>query len=597
MTKQEIQDKLSAIRKNNALPEKQKGMLLDKYERMLVDATMFDPDSGKITKAPRAPRAPKAPATAQVKPGMGEPDCDDLFEADKMRKARAAEAAEKRKNAPKKTEATKNTEAVEKASSKVEKSVEKRIKSGDVSVAEIKKIIDEYETALKKLRQLLTRAEGKMKYGGPVKDDEIGKLLDKANDIRDHHCECSGDKYAKGGLTEHGLEIGDTIVYNARPSNVIKVNAQDGEEYWVNLNLGKRMMTSEHTMSNVEKNKDFFKMSDGGSMYSDGGTLEKGAINYLGDLWFAIQERKSGEYSKLAENLDRLHVSFSIQNAISSDAESMRGRKAISTEEAQQRIRKILKDHGITKFDQGGSMYAGGGESGKKVYYEMPGIGSAKYTVNFHDGKNKHSDGSPFFDIRTFKSKMAMQKFINDLQKEGYSNKYEGGGESGKMPSLKIVYPTKKSIARPVSKLMDDLNVDYSSIDFYDTEDGFEAAIIDLNKQKNGAEILSKFEAFEEKHRGDFWLIKLKADGSMYAGGGDVHKSTWIAVYQKGNGQNIVVVEARSKDEAIREAEMSKSHFGVGKDSELIDIYISENSKSMSTGGSMPKGWKHKSKK
>jgi ppGpp synthetase/RelA/SpoT-type nucleotidyltranferase len=79
----------------------------------------------------------------------------------------------------------------------------------------------------------------------------------------------------------------------------------------------------------------------------------------------------------------------------------------------------------------------------------------------------------------------------------------------------------------------------------------------------------------------------IEKGGSMYAGGGDVHKSTWIAVYQKGNGQNIVVVEARSKDEAIREAEMSKSHFGVGKDSELIDIYISENSKSKSTGGSM----------
>jgi hypothetical protein len=72
-------------------------------------------------------------------------------------------------------------------------------------------------------------------------------------------------KMAQGGLTEHALEIGDTIVYNARPSNVIKVQAQNGKEYWVNLNLGKRMLTTEHTMANAEKNKDFFRMAKGGS--------------------------------------------------------------------------------------------------------------------------------------------------------------------------------------------------------------------------------------------------------------------------------------------------------------------------------------------
>lgn len=206
MTRQEIEAKISTIRNNNALPEKQKGMLLDKYEKMLVDATIGDSDAGKIAPAkekkapaPRKPRTPKEPkVTAPKTPAMGEPDCDDLFEQDRERKAKAAIAAEKRRNAPKKTEATKNKEAVEKASAKVEKSVEKRIKSGDVSVAEIKKIIEEYETALKKLRQLLTRAEGKMKFGGPVKDQDISKLADKARDISNHHCGCN-DKYEGGG--------------------------------------------------------------------------------------------------------------------------------------------------------------------------------------------------------------------------------------------------------------------------------------------------------------------------------------------------------------------------------------------------------------
>lgn len=63
-----------------------------------------------------------------------------------------------------------------------------------------------------------------------------------------------------------------------------------------------------------------------------------------------------------------------------------------------------------------------------KVYYEMHGIGRAKYTVNFHDGVSTHDDGSPFFDIKIFKNKKDLQDFIDKLEKEGYVNKYEGGG-------------------------------------------------------------------------------------------------------------------------------------------------------------------------
>jgi hypothetical protein len=364
MTKQEIEAKISTIRNNNALPEKQKGMLLDKYERMLVDATMSDPNAGKIApakeKKARAPRTPRAPKmTAPSTPSMGEPDCDDLFEADKMRKAKAAEAAEKRKNAPKKTEATKNTEAVEKASAKVEKSVEKRIKSGDVSVDEIKKIIAEYEDALKKLRQLLTRAEGKMKHGGPVKDQDISKLADKARDISNHHCGCNdkhedgGSMYAGGGGTEERFNLS----FNYNPGNLSNKDAE--------------RMVSHYTKDWKHDND-----PDEVSFYVNG--LNKKKVN------------------DLKEELE-MEDTYNIE---------------------------------ITK-----SRYAGGGDTGKKVYYEMPGIGSAKYTVNFHDGKNTHSDGSPFFDIRTFKSKAAMNNFIMQLSKEGYVSKYAGGGSMYKKGS------------------------------------------------------------------------------------------------------------------------------------------------------------------
>jgi len=64
---------------------------------------------------------------------------------------------------------------------------------------------------------------------------------------------------------------------------------------------------------------------------------------------------------------------------------------------------------------------------GKKRYYQQDRVGSAKYTISYHDGKKKHKDGSDFFDIQTFRNKKDLAKFVNALHKGGY--KY-GFGES-----------------------------------------------------------------------------------------------------------------------------------------------------------------------
>ena len=70
---------------------------------------------------------------------------------------------------------------------------------------------------------------------------------------------------------------------------------------------------------------------------------------------------------------------------------------------------------------------------GKKRYNVMYGVGSSKYTVNFHDGKSKHKDGSDFFDIAIFKNKRDLAKKINDLTKKGYIYSYtEGVNEASK---------------------------------------------------------------------------------------------------------------------------------------------------------------------
>ncbi len=57
---------------------------------------------------------------------------------------------------------------------------------------------------------------------------------------------------------------------------------------------------------------------------------------------------------------------------------------------------------------------------GKKRYYQQDRVGSAKYTISYHDGKQKHKDGSDFFGIKTFRNKKDLAKFVNTLSKSGY---------------------------------------------------------------------------------------------------------------------------------------------------------------------------------
>ena len=59
-------------------------------------------------------------------------------------------------------------------------------------------------------------------------------------------------------------------------------------------------------------------------------------------------------------------------------------------------------------------------DEGKKRYYQQDRVGSAKYTISYHDGKKKHKDGSDFFDIQIFKNKKDLAKFVNALHKSGY---------------------------------------------------------------------------------------------------------------------------------------------------------------------------------
>ena len=187
MTKQEVTDKIESIKKNTALPEKQKAQLLKVYEEKLA-SFKEEPKKevpAKKTEANAKPAAKKAakakvPAKkAETKPATkGKKNCEELIEREekaaaqgydvdelikttKERRAKAKLAAAAKAEAPKKTEATKNKEVVEKATNKVVTNVAKRVEDDDVSESEIEKLIAEYEEAIKKLKAVLARIKAK----------------------------------------------------------------------------------------------------------------------------------------------------------------------------------------------------------------------------------------------------------------------------------------------------------------------------------------------------------------------------------------------------------------------------------------------------
>ena len=86
----------------------------------------------------------------------------------------------------------------------------------------------------------------------------------------------------------------------------------------------------------------------------------------------------------------------------------------------------ISKNEGFSSDAQRKAAFANGYEEkdkkneGKKRFKRQDGIGKAKYTISFHDGRKKHKDGSDFFDIKIFKNKKDLSNFVGTLVKKGY---------------------------------------------------------------------------------------------------------------------------------------------------------------------------------
>ena len=94
-------------------------------------------------------------------------------------------------------------------------------------------------------------------------------------------------------------------------------------------------------------------------------------------------------------------------------------------EQLRKIVREIMRERAISEMTEG-----------KKRFRQQDGIGKAKYTISYHDGKQKHKDGSDFFGIQIFKNKKDLETFRNALLKKGY---IEESMDEGVEPQIKKI--------------------------------------------------------------------------------------------------------------------------------------------------------------
>ncbi len=127
------------------------------------------------------------------------------------------------------------------------------------------------------------------------------------------------------------------------------------EHKYVNSTSRKNGKVIDYEVKYARKNNPARTGYKGKRNFAGGGSLPNGSINALSDLWFAVQQRDTSEYKILSKILDDMNIPYSIQNQVSADAETQRGRKALNIPEVHDRITKIVEKNG-RKFSGGGGI-------------------------------------------------------------------------------------------------------------------------------------------------------------------------------------------------------------------------------------------------
>lgn len=184
-------------------------------------------------------------------------------------------------------------------------------------------------------------------------------------------------------------------------------------------------------------------------MFAKGGEISDLGFAYLADLWFAVQQRDTDDYEKLAKYLDEEGISHRIQNEVSADATELRGRKSLSISEVHDRIKNIL----ARKFAVGGGI---DGDEAIETYIQyksviLERVGNNIYlTINGKTWKLTKSQLNELLeDLEEYSNPLTASEFLMDTDKSKYenitSNKFAVGGEIGNTVSFKGDYGTPRS--------------------------------------------------------------------------------------------------------------------------------------------------------
>ena len=226
------------------------------------------------------------------------------------------------------------------------------------------------------------------------------------------------DVYNGAYKLEDGGNLERTAFYVSK-RNVVKVQLKDGKDvkvangYWI-----KKGAKPIHTS----------KYDDGGQLemeYAGGGSLSNGSINYLSDLWFAVQQKDTNDYKMLAKKLDSLKVPFVIQNEVSADAETQRGRKALSISEVHDRIKKIVAKNDRT--------FEGGGGVEEKYVYKTNNRIFADDLLKYADLQNIKASSKKvglYYYVTTNKKIEAKGSMTKELAKIVEEKKFKEGGKT-----------------------------------------------------------------------------------------------------------------------------------------------------------------------
>src|SRR6056300_22963 len=98
---------------------------------------------------------------------------------------------------------------------------------------------------------------------------------------------------------------------------------------------------------------------------------------------------------------------------------------------------------------------------GKKRFRQQDGIGKAKYTISYHDGREKHKDGSDFFGIQIFKKKKDLETFRKSLLSKGFVE--ESVNEAASRTAMEIGGLTGMN-KDAIQKFVDDNKLDIEKV-------------------------------------------------------------------------------------------------------------------------------------